>query len=74
MQCNTFRLFKCPPVSQDVKLVAVNPALKKHLSEKGDVAGMQRYFNAICFSKGNCSALWLHKPNVFASCGIFALR
>jgi len=68
LQCNTVRLSKCPLANRDRKLTA-----EKDLSEAADVAGMQRYFKAICFSKGNCSALLHHQSSVSASCAVFDL-
>jgi len=54
------RLSKCPLVQRDRTLVAVNPVLEKNIFTAADVAGVQRYFNGSCFSKGNRTALLRH--------------
>jgi len=73
MQCNTLRLSKCLTVNHDQNLVAVHPTQKKDIFEEADMAVMQRYFKALCFINGNCSALLHHQPSMSASCGIFYL-
>ena len=49
----THSVSNCLPVKRDRNSVAVNPALEKDLSDEADVAGIQRYFDAILHSKGN---------------------
>ena len=39
--------FKCCAVNRDLKLLTTNPALKKHIFDSADVAGIQRSFEAV---------------------------
>lgn len=55
------RLSECAPVKQDLKLVAVNLALEKYISEDY----MHRYLKANCFSKGNHSACLCYQSELF---------
>lgn len=53
---------RLPSGKRHCTLVTVNPALQKGLSEDADVADMQRYIKANCFSKGNRTAVLRHHP------------